>query len=96
MRLAYMINKRLMELLVCPQDHTPLSEADEDLVLRLNQAIRAGQIRDRTGQVIREPIHGGLVRQDRTLLYPIVDEVPVLLVDDAIPLDQLRAGPETG
>lgn len=84
-----MIDKELLGTLACPLDRTPLCVADEELVARLNRAINAGQIRNRGGQAVRKTIQGGLVRQDRTILYPIVDDIPVLLVDDAIPLDQI-------
>ena len=84
-----MIDKELLEILICPQDHTPLCVADDDLVARLNQAISAGQVRNHGGQVVRKTIQGGLIRQDKTLLYPIIDDIPVLLVDDAIPLDSI-------
>jgi uncharacterized protein YbaR (Trm112 family) len=85
-----MIDKELLNILVCPEDHTPLDVADEELVARLNRAITAGQIKNRGGQRLRKTIQGGLVRQDQTLLYPIVDNIPVLLVDDAVPLDQVQ------
>lgn len=86
-----MIDKQLLDILACPEDHTPLSMADEGLVARLNQAIAAGKIVNRGGQALNEPIQGGLVRKDGTLLYPIIDDIPVLLVDDAIPLEQLQS-----
>ena len=84
-----MIDKELLEILVCPEDHTPLNLADDQLLSRLNQAIAAGQIENRGGETVREPLTGGLIRQDKTLLYPIVDDIPVLLVEEAIPLDQI-------
>ncbi len=84
-----MIDKELLGILACPLDHTPLCVADEELVARLNRAISAGEIRNRGGQAIPKTIQGGLIRQDRTILYPIIDDIPVLLVDDAIPLDQI-------
>ncbi len=83
-----MIDKELLEILVCPQDHSSLSIADEHLVAKLNQAITARQIRNRGGQVVEKPVQGGLVCQNEAVLYPIIDDIPVLLVDDAIPLDQ--------
>ncbi len=84
-----MIDKRLLEILVCPQDHTPLEPADEELVEKLNRAIGGGQIRNRAGQPVDRAVQGGLVRPDGALLYPIVDDIPVLVVDDAIPMDQI-------
>jgi uncharacterized protein YbaR (Trm112 family) len=83
-----MFDERLLEILVCPQDHTPLTLADDELIARLNQEIAAGRIRNRVGDPVAEPITGGLLRQDRTVLYPIIDGIPVLLVEEAIPLEQ--------
>lgn len=84
-----MIDKELLDLLVCPLDRTPLRLADDVLIGRLNEAIRAGRVRNRIGQPVEQPVEGGLVRADNALLYPIIDEIPVLLADEAIPLDQL-------
>jgi uncharacterized protein YbaR (Trm112 family) len=85
-----MIDRQLLEILVCPLDRTPLGAADPELVARLNRAITAGQIKNRGGQLVREAVQEGLVRRDKTVLYPIIDNIPVLVVDDAIPLDQIR------
>jgi uncharacterized protein YbaR (Trm112 family) len=84
-----MPDKRLLPNLVCPTDHTPLRVADDRMVARLNRAIAAGRVRNRAGQPVEQPIGGGLLRSDETLLYPILDGIPVLLPDEAIPLSQI-------
>ena len=74
-------------MLVCPEDHTRLQLADEPLVAKLNAAIAAGELTSRGGEKVTEPIDGGLVREDGTRLYPIRDGIPVMLVDEAIPME---------
>jgi uncharacterized protein YbaR (Trm112 family) len=84
-----MIDKEFLETLVCPQDHTPLRLADTQFMARLNRAIAGGRITNAAGRCVEDSIEGGLIRQDFTLLYPIVDDIPVLLAEEAISLDQL-------
>ena len=77
-------------MLCCPQDHSKLSPVDDEVLRRLNAAIRDRRIVNRAGKPVDDPIDGGLVREDGAFLYPIIDDIPVLLRDDAIPLDQIR------
>jgi uncharacterized protein YbaR (Trm112 family) len=84
-----MIDPRLLKILVCPENRTPLEVADGDLLDRLNRAITTGTVKNRLGRKLERPLEAGLVREDGKLLYPVVDEIPVLLVDEAIPLDQI-------
>jgi len=80
----------LLKSLLCPANRTPLAPADASLVNRLNAAITGGRLRNVGGQVIERTIEEGLVRQDSTVLYPIRDGIPILLVDEGIPLGQLE------
>lgn len=85
-----MIEKELLEILACPDDHTALRMADDQLLAELNRAIAAGGVHNRADQPVEQPLEGGLVREDGTLLYPIVDDIPVLLIDEGIPLGQIQ------
>ncbi|MGA2068810.1 MAG: hypothetical protein ABSG86_27830 [Thermoguttaceae bacterium] len=87
-----MIDKEFVETLVCPQNRTPLRLADAPLVAKLNRAIAAGRIVNRAGRPVEDSFQAALVRQDRAMLYPIVDDIPVLLAEEAIALDQLDGG----
>ncbi len=75
-------------MLVCPEDHSPLRLASVDLIAKLNRAVGSGTLCNKAGARIDRRLDGGLVRADRTLLYPIIDDIPMMLVDEAIPLDQ--------
>jgi uncharacterized protein YbaR (Trm112 family) len=80
------ISKELLEILACPETKQSLSLAEPALLERLNNRIRQGQLTNRRGTSVIEPIESGLVRQDGQYLYPIRDDIPVMLIDEAIPL----------
>jgi uncharacterized protein YbaR (Trm112 family) len=52
----------------------------------MNQQITAGALCSRVGKPVSKKIDGGLVRADGKFLYPIRDDIPIMLVDEAIPL----------
>lgn len=84
-----LIRDELLALLRCPADRQPVALADDALVQSLNAAIAAGKLRNQGGDTLVKAIDGALVRQDRQLAYPIIDGIPVMLIDEAIPLNQL-------
>ena len=84
-----MIGEDLLEILRCPQDKSRLHVADGELLARVNQAIAAGRVQNHSGTKIAAPLSGGLVREDKRVLYPIIDDLPVLLIDESIPLDSI-------
>lgn len=81
-----MIDKDLLSILACPETHQPLAEAGADLLQRLNAEVARGSVKTRAGTAVKESIEGGLVRQDGKILYPIRDGIPVLLIDEGIPV----------
>ena len=89
-----MIDEKLVKILVCPEDRTALTPADEELISKLNQAIAKGRVKNRLGRMVETQLEEGLVREDNLLLYPIVDDVPVMLVDEAIPLERIHQATE--
>jgi uncharacterized protein YbaR (Trm112 family) len=84
------MRNQVLAILRCPIDHSTLCEAEAGLVARLNTAIKAKRLRNQIGQLVDYSIEGGLVREAGDLLYPIVDQIPVMLHDEAIPLAQLN------
>jgi uncharacterized protein YbaR (Trm112 family) len=82
-----MITPELLAILCCPETHQPVSWASPELVAELNQRIARGQLKTRGGQLVQENLEGGLVRQDGQYLYPLRHHIPVLLIEEAIPLE---------
>ena len=81
-----MLDPELLNILCCPETHQPLTVASREAVEKLNQKIQAGDARNRAGQPVQDKVDGGLVRQDGKFLYPIRRDIPIMLIDEAIPL----------
>jgi uncharacterized protein YbaR (Trm112 family) len=81
-----MIDKELLEILACPETKEPVHLADASLVEQLNARIERGEVVNRGGKKVEKKIDGGLVREDGAYLYPIDDDIPIMLIDEAIPL----------
>ncbi|NBV23938.1 MAG: hypothetical protein EBS05_18720 [Proteobacteria bacterium] len=78
------MNPELLSILRCPETRQTLAVAEAAVVERLNALAAAGQLRNAAGQAVTAKLDGGLVRADGKALYPVRQNVPVLLVDDAI------------
>jgi uncharacterized protein YbaR (Trm112 family) len=87
--MATLISKDLLEMLVCPESHQSLTIARAELVERINRGIEKGQVNNAGGTKMVKPFDGGLLRADGKVFYPVLDEIPVLLADEAILLEQL-------
>lgn len=81
-----MIDQELLEILACPEDKTPVRMAEAAELEHLNAAIRAGSVKNRGGEAVTEELTAGLVREDGKFLYPIREDIPIMLIDEAIEL----------
>jgi uncharacterized protein YbaR (Trm112 family) len=84
-----MISDWFLELARCPVSHSRLRLAEADLVRRINEAVDLGRITNRIQQQVSEPLDEALVNEDQSLLFPVRDDIPTLIADEAIPLEQL-------
>jgi len=80
------VDPKLLEILVCPEDHSPLHLADAEIVAKLNADIACGAVRDRSGNLVKESVDALLVRADGRWAYPIVRGLPILMIDEALAL----------
>jgi uncharacterized protein YbaR (Trm112 family) len=81
-----MIDAELLEILVCPETKTAVKPAGAELIAAVNRAIAAGKVKNRGGAAVTDALDEGLVREDGKLLYPVRDEIPIMLVEEAIEL----------
>ncbi|GIW94927.1 MAG: hypothetical protein KatS3mg110_2968 [Pirellulaceae bacterium] len=82
----------LLPILRCPLTHTPLSLAQQEWVTWLNTQIAQDRIRNRAGRPVTGQLLGALWNADRSSLYPVYDYAPVLIVEEAIVVEQLPEG----
>jgi uncharacterized protein len=84
-----MISADLLAILCCPETHQALRLAEPELVDRVNLLIADGRLQNRAREVVREKLDAALIRADNQWLYPVRRDIPVMLIDEAIPLSSL-------
>ena len=77
---------RLLQILRCPETMQPVFQASSSELNEINLRIVAGEISTRAGKIQLQPLLAGLFRQDRSLLFPIIDDLPVMLLEEALVL----------
>ena len=81
-----MLDKELLEILACPETKEPVRLADPSVIDAINVRIARGEVKNRGGKRVEKKIDAGLVRADGAYLYPVEDDIPIMLVDEAIAL----------
>lgn len=81
-----MLDEDSVRRLRCPVTLGKLTQADDQLVERVNRLIERGGLSTRGGQPQNKRVQGGLVTDDRCHLYPIEDGIVCLLAENAIEL----------
>lgn len=81
-----MIDNALLDILVCPETKQPLRLADDSVLTSLNASISEGSVANRGGESVSEAVTAGLVRDDGDVLYQVRDGIPIMLIDESIPL----------
>ncbi len=83
-----MISQDLLNILVCPETKQPLQLVSDELLKKINKAIQKGNLVNRDGDPVNEDLDGGLIREDRKIVYPIIKDLPYLRIGDGIELDK--------
>ncbi|MEM7234009.1 MAG: hypothetical protein AAF517_17660 [Planctomycetota bacterium] len=81
-----MLTQTFVAGLRCPDSGQALQLASEDLLRDVNTRIESSSARSCGGAVLEEKIDSGLLREDGKVLYPVFDDLPILLLEDAIDL----------
>ena len=88
------MDRKLLDILVCPASRQPLAMLDARGLAALNRAIAAGGVRRVDDAAQTEALREALVTRDRKTVYRIDDGIPVLLVEEGIPTAQVTDFPD--
>lgn len=84
------MDRKLLDLLVCPATHQALHRLDASQRERLNAAIRRGEIIRGDQRIEVMEIADALSTRDGRTVYRIDDGIPVLLIDESLDTSRLE------
>ena len=87
------IDKRLLDILCCPETKQPVKPLNSTQLEALNAALKQSALKLADGSDHTQPLKAGLITADGKTIYRIDDDIPVMLVDQAIATSQLSAFP---
>ena len=84
------IDGKLLEILCCPVSKTPLTRLSSNRLNALNKAIAAGEAQSVTGETISQALREALITEDSNVIYPVIDDIPILLEERGIGCTQFQ------
>lgn len=88
------MDRKLLDILVCPATRQPLSMLEPAGLEALNRAIATGTVKRNDDGVQTDALREALLTRDRKTVYRIDDGIPVLLVEDGIATAQVDGFPK--
>lgn len=87
------MDRKLLDILVCPATRQPLSLLDAAGLDAINRAISGGGVKRGDDSLQAQPLRAALLTRDRKTAYRIDDGIPVLLVEEALATAQVSDFP---
>lgn len=78
------VDGKLLEILCCPVSKTPLNALSTDKLDKLNAAIAQGEVLYVGGETVQASLQEALMTEDSKVIYPVQDDIPVLLEEKGI------------
>ena len=87
------MDKRLLDILCCPATKQSLRPLTRSELESLNRVIAGGNARTVADATVTGALAGGLITSDGKRVYRVVDEIPVMLADEAIAVARMEGFP---
>lgn len=84
------VDGKLLEILCCPVSKTPLTRLSANRLKVLNRAIADGEVQTVNGEAVEQPLREALITEDSKVIYPVIDDIPILLEERGIGCTQFQ------
>jgi uncharacterized protein YbaR (Trm112 family) len=84
------VDGKLLEILCCPVSKTPLTRLSANRLKVLNKAIADGDVQTVRGETVDRPLREALITEDSRVIYPVIDDIPILLEERGIGCTQFQ------
>ena len=84
------VDGKLLEILCCPVSKTPLTVLGRQKLDKLNMAIESGDALYVGGDKVTDKMQEGLITEDGKVIYPVQDNIPILLEEKGIGTAQFQ------
>jgi uncharacterized protein YbaR (Trm112 family) len=84
------IDGKLLEILCCPVSKTPLLRLSASRLKKLNHSIESGEVQYVHGERVKRSLQEALISEDSKVIYPVVENIPILLEEKGIGTTQLQ------
>lgn len=88
------MDSRLLDILCCPLTKLPLRRVSVDEQAALERAIAEGNVTNVGGEVLARAPGAALITTNGQTIYPVEDDIPVMLVDEAIQTSRISDFPQ--
>lgn len=79
-----MVDEQLLSLICCPETQQDLCLLEKSTVQKLNELQGSGQLAFRNGRSVGYRLSDALIRKDQKVIYPVREDIPVLLIEEGI------------
>jgi uncharacterized protein YbaR (Trm112 family) len=83
------IDKKLLEILVCPATKVPVKPLAKDRLAILNQCIDSGEVKHMDGAPVQGALSEALITTDDHTIYVVDNGIPIMLEEQGISANQV-------
>ena len=83
------IDRKLLEILVCPVTKQPVSLLSQIRLDKVNRLIEQGKLHTLDGAKLDTPLQQALITQNGNTIYQVHGDIPVMLEEQSIAGEQI-------